>query len=91
MLRSLAKAEAGSRFQFERLGYFFADPKDSKPGAPVFNRTVTLKDTWAKLEQKEPSLSSYPKRTVMCFTIIQFIDLQNKITLWKEGNLLKER
>ncbi len=49
---SLAKAEPGSRFQFERLGYFFADPKDSRPGAPVFNRTVTLKDTWAKIEQK---------------------------------------
>ena len=49
---SLAKAEAGTRFQFERLGYFFVDPKDSKPGAPVFNRTVTLKDTWAKIEQK---------------------------------------
>ncbi|OGR67314.1 MAG: glutamine--tRNA ligase [Elusimicrobia bacterium GWC2_61_19] len=49
---SLAQAAPGARFQFERLGYFFADPKDSKPGAPVFNRTVTLKDTWAKLEQK---------------------------------------
>ena len=49
---SLARAEAGSRFQFERLGNFFADPIDSKPGAPVFNRTVTLKDTWAKIEQK---------------------------------------
>jgi glutaminyl-tRNA synthetase len=49
---SLAQAVPGSRFQFERLGYFFADPKDSKPGAPVFNRTVTLKDTWAKIEQK---------------------------------------
>ncbi|MDD2805978.1 MAG: glutamine--tRNA ligase/YqeY domain fusion protein [Elusimicrobiales bacterium] len=49
---SLAAAAPGSRYQFERLGYFFADPKDSKPGAPVFNRTVTLKDTWAKIEQK---------------------------------------
>ncbi|MBU2574140.1 MAG: glutamine--tRNA ligase/YqeY domain fusion protein [Elusimicrobia bacterium] len=48
----LTDAAAGSRFQFERLGYFFADPKDSKPGAPVFNRTATLKDTWAKIEQK---------------------------------------
>jgi glutaminyl-tRNA synthetase len=37
----------GDRYQFERLGYFCVD-KDSKPGAPVFNRTVTLKDTWAK-------------------------------------------
>jgi glutaminyl-tRNA synthetase len=51
---SLAKAAPGDRFQFERLGYFFADPKDSRPGAPVFNRTVTLKDTWAKIEPKEP-------------------------------------
>ena len=51
----LKSAAAGSRFQFERLGYFFADPKDSKPGAPVFNRTVTLKDTWAKIEQKAPA------------------------------------
>lgn len=42
---------AGSRVQFERLGYFCVDP-DSKPGAPVFNRTVTLKDSWAKIEQK---------------------------------------
>ena len=48
----LAQAPAGSRFQFERLGYFFADPKDSKPGAPVFNRVVTLKDTWAKVSDK---------------------------------------
>ena len=43
----------GSRVQFERLGYFFTDPIDSKPGVPVFNRTVTLKDTWAKIEQKD--------------------------------------
>jgi glutaminyl-tRNA synthetase len=52
---ALKDAAPGSRFQFERLGYFFADPKDSKPGAPVFNRTVTLKDTWAKIEQKAPA------------------------------------
>lgn len=50
---SLAGAEAGSRYQFERLGYFFVDPKDSKPGAPVFNRTVTLKDTWGKIGKKD--------------------------------------
>jgi glutaminyl-tRNA synthetase len=49
---SLANAAAGSRFQFERLGYFCAD-LDSKPGAPVFNRTVALKDTWAKVEKKQ--------------------------------------
>jgi glutaminyl-tRNA synthetase len=44
---SLLAAKAGDRFQFERVGFFFADP-DSKPGAPVFNRTVPLKDSWAK-------------------------------------------
>ena len=49
---SLADAKAGSRYQFERLGYFCADA-DSKPGALVFNRTVALKDTWAKLEKKQ--------------------------------------
>ena len=48
---SLGNAEPGSRFQFERMGYFFADPKDSAPGKPVFNRTVSLKDTWAKIGQ----------------------------------------
>jgi glutaminyl-tRNA synthetase len=49
---SLANAVAGSRYQFERLGYFCADP-DSKAGRPVFNRTVALKDTWAKVEKKQ--------------------------------------
>ncbi len=47
----LANAEPGQRFQFLRQGYFCADQKDSKPGAPVFNRTVSLKDTWAKIEK----------------------------------------
>ena len=49
----LGSADAGSKYQFERVGYFCADAKDSKPGAPVFNRTVTLRDTWAKIEQRE--------------------------------------
>jgi glutaminyl-tRNA synthetase len=48
---SLASATAGSRYQFERLGYFCVDP-DTAPGKPVFNRTVALKDTWAKVEKK---------------------------------------
>ena len=48
----LGMAAPGARFQFERMGYFCADIKDSRPGAPVFNRTVTLKDTWAKIEQR---------------------------------------
>jgi glutaminyl-tRNA synthetase len=48
---SLANAPVEGRYQFERLGYFCVDP-DSKPGHPVFNRTVALKDTWAKVEKK---------------------------------------
>jgi len=49
---SLANAAVASRYQFERLGYFCVD-LDSKPGKPVFNRTVALKDTWAKVEKKQ--------------------------------------
>ena len=45
---SVKEAEPGRYYQFERVGYFFTDPKDSKPGRPVFNRTVTLKDGFAK-------------------------------------------
>jgi glutaminyl-tRNA synthetase len=48
---TLASANAGGRYQFERLGYFAVDP-DSKPGKLVFNRTVTLKDTWARVAQR---------------------------------------
>jgi glutaminyl-tRNA synthetase len=51
---SLDALPAGSTLQFERLGYFCKDP-DSKPGSPVFNRTITLKDTWAKIEKKGAS------------------------------------
>ena len=48
----LAKQAAGARVQFERNGYFCADIKDSMPGVPIFNRIVTLKDTWAKIASK---------------------------------------
>ncbi len=47
---SLARAAAGSSYQFERLGYFHVDP-DSHPGALVFNRTVPLRDAWARIEK----------------------------------------
>jgi glutaminyl-tRNA synthetase len=49
---SLAAARPGDFFQFERMGYFCVD-KDAAPGAPVFNRTVTLRDPWGKIQQKE--------------------------------------
>jgi glutaminyl-tRNA synthetase len=55
---ALQDAPAGARYQFLRHGYFFADPVESKPGAPVWNRTITLKDTWtaraAAPEAREP-------------------------------------
>ncbi len=56
---ALASAEPGSRWQFLRQGYFFVDPVESRPGALVFNRTITLRDTWAakaapKIEGRRP-------------------------------------
>lgn len=48
----LINAAPGNQYQFERLGYFCVDSLDSQPGAPVFNRTVTLRDTWAKVESR---------------------------------------
>ena len=48
---SLVEVPAGARFQFERIGYFCVDP-DSRPGKPIFNRTVSLRDTWSKIEKK---------------------------------------
>jgi len=50
---SLAGAAPGTRVQFERLGYFCVDI-DSRPGALVFNRTVSLRDAWAKIAQQKP-------------------------------------
>jgi glutaminyl-tRNA synthetase len=49
---SLKDARPGDRFQFERLGYFCVDTKDSKPDRLVFNRIVTLKDEWSKIQKK---------------------------------------
>jgi glutaminyl-tRNA synthetase len=50
---SLKSAAAGSFYQFERQGYFCVDPIDSSPQHPVFNRTVTLRDSWARMEKKD--------------------------------------
>jgi glutaminyl-tRNA synthetase len=61
---SLASAEPCARVQFERHGFFFADPDDSRPGAPIFNRTVALKDSWAKQVQgaEKPAEKPTPAR-----------------------------
>jgi glutaminyl-tRNA synthetase len=49
---TVAGAEPESRWQFERMGYFCADRRDCRAGALVFNRTVSLKDEWAKIDAK---------------------------------------
>jgi glutaminyl-tRNA synthetase len=54
---SLGQAAVGETVQFERLGYFAADP-DSTPGHPVFNRTLTLKDTWSKVRARADASAS---------------------------------
>ncbi len=54
---SLQSASPGERFQFERNGYFCVDTKDSSEGAPVFNRTVSLRDSWAKIQKAEKAKS----------------------------------
>jgi len=59
---SIARDPAEARYQFERVGYFWRDPVDSREGALVFNRIITLKDTWAqKTEVAEPKAESKPK------------------------------
>jgi glutaminyl-tRNA synthetase len=50
---SLADAKPGMRYQFERNGYFCVEPVDSSPTHLVFNRTVSLRDSWAKIEKSE--------------------------------------
>ncbi|ETW98587.1 MAG: glutaminyl-tRNA synthetase [Candidatus Entotheonella factor] len=52
---SLAEAPPGERYQFERQGYFCVDSRDSTPARPIFNRTVTLRDTWAKVQKAQNS------------------------------------
>ena len=54
---SLAAAQPSDRFQFERLGYFRLDPVDATADHLVFNRAVSLRDTWAKIEKKEKKQS----------------------------------
>ncbi|WP_242393707.1 glutamine--tRNA ligase/YqeY domain fusion protein [Anaeromyxobacter oryzisoli] len=59
---ALRDAPPGARYQFLRQGYFFADPVDSRPGAPVWNRTITLKDTWASRAAPQPAVEARKPR-----------------------------
>jgi glutaminyl-tRNA synthetase len=58
---SVAKDPAGTRYQFERAGYFWRDPVDSRDTSLVFNRIITLKDTWGRKEAEEPKAQARPK------------------------------
>jgi glutaminyl-tRNA synthetase len=49
---SVGSDPPGTRYQFERTGYFNSDPIDSRPGSLVYNRTITLRDSWAKLQDR---------------------------------------
>jgi glutaminyl-tRNA synthetase len=60
--KSLSKAAPEQAYQFERLGYFCLDSKESTPDSPVFNRTVTLRDAWAKIAKKQPPRKNKPKK-----------------------------
>ena len=59
---SLADAQGGRRVQFERLGYFCVDSEDSSPGRLVFNRTVTLRDAWAKIRKSRKKATRKRRR-----------------------------
>ncbi|MBM3288436.1 MAG: glutamine--tRNA ligase/YqeY domain fusion protein [Candidatus Eisenbacteria bacterium] len=53
MEESMRGVRPGEKYQFERIGYFCVDTRDSGPGRPIFNRTVTLRDTWARIEKAQ--------------------------------------
>ena len=59
---AVADDPPGSRYQFERRGYFVSDTADSRPGALVFNRTVTLRDTWARISGEQDASAGRPER-----------------------------
>jgi glutaminyl-tRNA synthetase len=59
---SVAGDDADTRYQFERLGYFWRDPLDSTPESLVFNRTVTLRDTWTRQDQPTPASRAEPRK-----------------------------
>lgn len=59
---SVSQNPSDTRYQFERNGYFWQDPEESRPEAPVFNRIITLKDAWGKVQQKEAALEKKPNK-----------------------------
>lgn len=60
---SLARAQPGAHYQFERLGYFVVDSADSRPGEPIFNRSVPLRDSWARIQRAQQGRPQPPRRS----------------------------
>jgi glutaminyl-tRNA synthetase len=92
----LAAAKAGDRVQFERLGYFCADTKDHTPEHLVFNRTVTLRDTWAKIakQQGKPKVApkAQPKPPAPAGDVVEFDDfakLDFRVGVVREATLVE--
>lgn len=94
---SLREAEPGCTYQFERQGYFCSDEKDSRPGAPVFNRTVTLRDSWAKAgqaagkspDEKAPAKQAPKKETAPRIALEDFEKVELKVGLIREVSLVE--
>jgi glutaminyl-tRNA synthetase len=91
---SLAGAIPGSRYQFERLGYFCVDTKDSRPGNLVFNRTATLRDEWAKIRRTEREPAKVPDRTAVSpvkntVTVEDFSKLDLRVGVVREAGLVE--
>ncbi|MBN2298110.1 MAG: glutamine--tRNA ligase/YqeY domain fusion protein [Deltaproteobacteria bacterium] len=98
---SIKEAKPGETFQFERLGYFCADSKDSSMDHPVFNRTVTLRDSWAKIEKtleskgtpekaKKPHVEKTAEMKKPEATIDDFARLDLRVGIIREAEAVKD-
>ena len=92
--QSLAAVSPGSQVQFERLGYFCVDRKDSRPGKLVFNRTATLRDEWAKIRQTEQGTEKRAEKEPIApvekeITIEDFSKLDLRVGLVREASVVK--
>ena len=92
--QGLAAASPGSQVQFERLGYFCVDRKDSTPGKLVFNRTATLRDEWAKIQQTEQEEAKMREKEPIVqiakeVTIEDFSKLDLRVGMVREASLVE--
>jgi len=91
---SLSHASPGSRYQFERLGYFCVDTEDSRPGKPVFNRTAGLRDEWAKIRRTVQHTGAVPEQKPITpvekeITVEDFSKLDLRVGVVREASLVE--